>query len=204
MFQKNEPDIAHVNQKMELLVSEMKDRLYTNSGREKDVAEVKLGSNTSIFLQKMDPTVSKEIREVCCRFLRRAYKETLDRVSINMKLMARMAKLTPALVLDKDKEINAHALPFLQFIAEDDIDKVDSQLNKIKHFPTEELFDGTIPSNPAEFWCTVNKFRDSEGVQTFKELSDFFLTTLTLPMSTCYVERIFSIVTYIKDKGGCQ
>ena len=50
------------------------------------------------------------------------------------------------------------------------------------------------------FWACVLNCTNSVGEQPFKELALFALKLLTLPVSNAVVERLFSVMSCIKDK----
>ena len=50
-----------------------------------------------------------------------------------------------------------------------------------------------------KFWAAVRAY-ELNNETIFKELADYALTCNSLPVSNAYVERIFSIVAFMKDK----
>ena len=71
---------------------------------------------------------------------------------------------------------------------------IQTQLRKI------DLVDLDIDTNlsPAEFWGKLRMY-ERGGEFTFRELYDHALNVLTIPFSTAFVERIFSIISYTKN-----
>lgn len=63
-----------------------------------------------------------------------------------------------------------------------------------EHFPEE-----VIPSSSVKFWSQVKK-HERGGEKVFEKLADYALAVFTHPMSTTSVERVFSQVTFVKDK----
>ena len=55
-------------------------------------------------------------------------------------------------------------------------------------------------TNTVKFWNEVTKYRDSSGLNPFKELARFAISVLVLPHSNAEVERIFSQMNIVKNK----
>lgn len=53
----------------------------------------------------------------------------------------------------------------------------------------------------ATFWVNVLHVKDSGGKYAFKELAEFVLRTLSLPLAKATVERVFSIMNFVKSKS---
>lgn len=51
------------------------------------------------------------------------------------------------------------------------------------------------------FWINVLNINDSSGKQAFKDLAEFSLRVLSLPLANAIVERVFSIMNSVKTKA---
>ena len=56
-----------------------------------------------------------------------------------------------------------------------------------------------MPSEMAQFWSGVRSYKRN-GDLMFTELAEYALSCLSIPISTAVVERVFSQVTFIKNK----
>lgn len=65
-----------------------------------------------------------------------------------------------------------------------------------------EIFPGASISETSsiEMWSTIKRLSTATRELKFKELSEFAIRTLTLPISNATVERVFSIMNAIKTK----
>lgn len=54
--------------------------------------------------------------------------------------------------------------------------------------------------SPEEFWIMVRRIQNLNGERTYKDLANFALRALTLPTSNADIERIFSVMTIVKNK----
>jgi len=63
-------------------------------------------------------------------------------------------------------------------------------------FPGKSVHDITL----INCWATFSQVTNAAGDHTFKELSEFALRLLSLPISNAMVERIFSVMNATKNK----
>ena len=201
MFQCNEPNVVKMHREFSMQVKSMKDRIYYPDGKTlKEMRHVTFGARfLDLCSKQTNPTMVAAVQKRCHEFLVNANDETRDRVSGHMETMAKMAKITPEVVLHRLKEGKVQDLPFQEFI--EDLDVLESQLQRINYVDwLVELNIEEIPDNAAKFWGLLSEYSDEEGERPFKDVAGFFLISLSLPLRSAYVERVFSIVTYIKEK----
>ena len=87
-------------------------------------------------------------------------------------------------------------LPFQQFC--EDLYSAENELRKLKVIPLEDI--GISKSmESVKFWAVLRTY-ELNGTAVFKVLADYALTVLSLPVSNSYVERTFSILTFMKDR----
>lgn len=77
---------------------------------------------------------------------------------------------------------------------EENIDKLLQQWHNINYIQWNAT------SNVIEFWSEVRSYKNSAGINTFKELSDLAISALSLPHSNASVERAFSAMNIVKNK----
>ena len=63
----------------------------------------------------------------------------------------------------------------------------------------EEVFGSNVTSEPIPFWLRLSSY-SRQGDKPYEHLAAYALNCLLLPSSTASVERVFSQVTYIKNK----
>lgn len=83
-----------------------------------------------------------------------------------------------------------------------DTDILEVQWNNLGTLRFEEVFPGKNIKDISllECWIEISKLRNATGKQMFKELSNFALRVLTLPVSNAVVERVFSVMNTTKTK----
>ena len=77
---------------------------------------------------------------------------------------------------------------------------MESQFRLFKQVKWEEELEEIVKEdNTVKFWAAVRVY-EMNNETIFKDLADYALTCNSLPVSNAYVERIFSIVAFMKDK----
>lgn len=66
--------------------------------------------------------------------------------------------------------------------------------------PHPELYANVHKMDINHFWACVLDYTNSGGVHEFRELALFALRALTVPISNAVVERLFSVMSYLKNK----
>jgi hypothetical protein len=141
-----------------------------------------------------------DIKERCVKFLIQLVHEVQKRLPESKHTPRNIQKPPPTRILFSDQSPTYEQLPFKEFIPEVDRSKVESQLRLIKHVNWEEsLFEDGVPEDPVKFWAQVRLYERNEE-KVFLELSNYALSVYSLPCSNAFVERIFSTVTFLKDK----
>ena len=78
--------------------------------------------------------------------------------------------------------------------SDEEIEATKSQFIKI------HLIDWTNNTDTEKFWTEVHKYRDSSGLNPFKEFSGHAMSMLILSHSNAQVERLFSSMNHVKSK----
>ena len=201
MFQQNNPNIALMVRELTLQLKSIKDRIYYPDGKPKEMIHVSFGAKFKELCrvhETQNPEMVLEIQKRCRIYLEKVLEETQKRVAENMETMVKITKLSPNLILDRNKEIRIDQLPFPQFI--DDISTLECQLMKIKHINWAELMGEEDVNDATKFWAKVSQYTIEDNSTPFTEVATYFLNLLSLPVSSAFVERCFSLVTYVKDK----
>ncbi|XP_042858157.1 uncharacterized protein LOC122244344 [Penaeus japonicus] len=78
---------------------------------------------------------------------------------------------------------------------ENQYEKISLKTNWKEEFPEFE-----IPKDPVKFWCHVLHHENAIEENCYKELAVIALNSYCIPLSTSFVERVFSHVTNVKTK----
>ena len=92
------------------------------------------------------------------------------------------------------------SLPFQHLIG--DVSTVEDQYRRVilVNWTEESTFNGTIPNSSVTFWSGVLRYTNSANVQPFRDLAEYCLSCLSMPVSNAVVERTFSVVSTVKTK----
>ena len=97
------------------------------------------------------------------------------------------------------QDVMFYDLPHRAFSPDPDL--AENELRKLKVMDRTKL---ELESDVVtiKFWAQVYEFQ-IEDEKIFKNIATYALKVLSLPVSNSYVERVFSIVSFMKDKV-CQ
>lgn len=142
----------------------------------------------------------EDVKRRCCKFMVVAIEELDKRIPTNWKIFENISSLKPSKMLSMGVRKPFSELPFQSFMGQKE--KVEEQYRSIIHVNwKEEMFDGNnIPDDPVQFFGKIRLYEGMEGELLYAELADYVLNCHSLPLSNCYVERIFSMMGFIKTK----
>jgi hypothetical protein len=111
-----------------------------------------------------------------------------------------MTKLYPKSLLNLENPVDVESLPYQQLIGTK-MSEIESQLRRSRHVDwMTELQLESMPEDPVEFWGRVREYTDASGVKPCFDLADYIVTCFAVPTSNAFIERIFSMVAFVKDK----
>lgn len=112
-----------------------------------------------------------------------------------------LSGLSPSKLLSQTARFPFEQLPMQHLMAEN-LDELENQYRRILLHPwvEEEIFAAGIPKDTETFWSKIFSFEGGEGIFPYRPLAKYALSCLTMPISNAFVERIFSHVTYVKNK----
>ena len=139
-----------------------------------------------------------QVKRICFTFLEVALQELDKRIPSNWKIFNRINSLTPEKLLSSDR-CPFSSLPFLEFCGEK-LEDIESQYRRVNQVDwiSYEPCNGKIP-DPVGFYGIVRNYCVS-GEYVFRELADFVLSVYSLPLSNAYTERMFSMISFVKNK----
>nr|XP_012563314.1 unnamed protein product [Hydra vulgaris] len=214
------PACISTNVDPEKLVSELnlhykslQQRVLDNQGVQLPLKRVDFGAKFLSDCRKYIDTYPQTQKEIarkniesvltrCLQFLLRLLKELDQRLPENKEIFQGLSYLSPSKVLHQSSKMPFTHLP-LRHIMKDKAQNIEDQYRKVSlvDWSSTELFENScIPKDTTEFWTAVRHYKNTSGDAAFKELADYCLTCLVLPISNAFVERIFSQVTFVKNK----
>ena len=139
----------------------------------------------------------RDIKERCRKFMVSLHDEIQKRLPLNKKIFRDITLFAPEQILSRESTFSS--LPFPTFCV--NVDEAEEQFRKLKQVNWREdgPWDNEIPTNSVAFWAGVGNFQIG-GENIFPDIARYALNCLSLPTSNAYVERVFSIVNFVKDK----
>ncbi|KAK4322674.1 hypothetical protein Pmani_006575 [Petrolisthes manimaculis] len=168
----------------------------------------KLGEKFEFDLKrsKLLPEKKLEIQRRCHDFLIEAINQIDKRIDNTTMKMKYIKHLSPKNCLSQMKpRFTNEDLPFVQLAKDENFDilKVANQWEQLsmKTNWREEFPNSDIPTDPVEFWAKVHEYKNACGENCYRELATIALNSYCIPLSTAFVERVFSHVTNVKTKA---
>lgn len=144
-------------------------------------------------LKKLEISSANEnsIRTRCINFLMEFAKQLRQRLP--EKVLKKLSVISVSNAIRYNKESLIPLLEELQILP--------TQASKIEmQWRSLESSMWSCKDDTNEFWGEVYNFKDAVGHNPYKELADFALQFLVLPISNADVERLFSVKNSIKTK----
>ncbi|KAK3926574.1 General transcription factor II-I repeat domain-containing protein 2 [Frankliniella fusca] len=186
---------------------EMLKRAFQTPANDRPADQLKLGWDFDQLLKTV--TISEAdllaVRPNCGQFLLKLGIELCERLPANLATINKIKYFSPKLALAKVARPEFEQLP---------IERAD-HLNK-DTLETQWIALGTLAlsdicphadknhdidnTDIQHFWSDVLNLGDASGNHPFEELAMFAIRCLTLPISNAVVERIFSLLNFLKSK----
>lgn len=208
-FQASNPDASKLFKELEDLRNFLLQKVYRDPHDRKICwapNDRKLGEKFEYDLKcsSLVPEKKLEIQRRCRDVLLEAINQIDKRLDNTTMKMEYIKYLNPKICLSQVRP-RFHDLPLEQLAKEQNFDvmKVANQYEQIamKKDWREEFPGSDIPTNPVEFWSYVFDYENAAGEKCYRELATIVLDTYCIPLSTAFVERVFSHVTNVKTKA---
>ncbi|KAK4299842.1 hypothetical protein Pmani_027914 [Petrolisthes manimaculis] len=210
-FQASNPDPSKLFEELEELRMFLLQRVYKDPHERKHLwapTDEKLGEKFEFDLKrsKLLPEKKLEIQRRCHDFLIEAINQIDKRIDNTTMKMKYIKHLSPKNCLSQMKpRFTNEDLPFVQLAKDENFDilKVANQWEQLsmKTNWREEFPNSDIPTDPVEFWAKVHEYKNACAENCYRELATIALNSYCIPLSTAFVERVFSHVTNVKTKA---
>ena len=140
------------------------------------------------------------IKGKCFDFLKVLATKLLEKVPSNLNMLNKMKLLSPNICLNSSRPLLKDVFPLELKDANVKLDDLDSQWRNLLNIHWDDYFVEGISEDPVVCWTFVLFFKNAGGQLVFKELAQFALKLLSLPLSNAVVERVFSVMNIVKTK----
>ncbi|KAI4455655.1 hat family dimerization domaincontaining protein-related [Holotrichia oblita] len=138
----------------------------------------------------------EKIKQNSQHFVLTLCRELTKRIPQNLEVFYSIKYFSPEICL---KQINRPKFDNLPLnILDDNLSKQDFENEWNNLLAVNWNLEKDISSH--NFWVKVLEYQNAGGVHIYANIAKFALTTLTLPISNAFVERIFSFMNTIKTK----
>ncbi|QQP39542.1 Uncharacterized protein FKW44_020460, partial [Caligus rogercresseyi] len=160
------------------------------------VGAVNYGITVMMALEEawMDSAVEMSFKGRCRDFVVEACRQVQNRLPANVHLWKSMTAFSLRSILSQSKDpLNSiSVLPL--YVG--DLAALETQYQAVAFHP----WTTTDDCHAEAFWVEVFNYRDSSGEQAFRDLAQFALSLLAMPLSNADVERVFSQMALVKSK----
>ena len=208
-FQTTNPDPTKLFKELEELRNFLLQKLYRDF-RQRQLpwllSDCKLGDKFELDLKVCNLSAERKqaIQQRCRDFMYEAVKQIDKRIDNTTMKMNYIKYLSPEKCLSQVRpKFTDLPLEKLARAEKFDVHKVANQYERIAvktdwgaEFPSSE-----IPTDPVNFWTHVLNYENAIGEKCYQELAIIALNSYCIPLSTAFVERVFSHVTNVKTKA---
>ena len=209
LFQSDKVNPKKVHDELEMEFKRLNDMVYDRHGAEKPLSAVffpgPFMAEAQKYLQLHNhlPEAVKRVMEIKTR-CRSMIIEVIAQMEVRLtpgdNVFKGLSHLSPKNCLSQTKRADFKQLPFQHLMKNSQ--KCEIQYSKLLllNWKEEEVCNGEIPQDSEKFWIGVGNRTNSLGELMFDELSTYVLACLSVPLSNAIVERVFSGVTFLKNK----
>lgn len=152
-----------------------------------------------ILCRMNDPNTVQNIRARSVEFV----FELIDQLKARLPNNIRIFRMIKSFSIENTLKVIKNRITEIAVMEEfnldlDTVEKIERQWENITSVQWD--LDLVKSGDSFRFWMTVYKFRDSAGINPFKELCDLVFILLALPISNADVERVFSMMNIVKSK----
>lgn len=152
-----------------------------------------LGYEFELFSKEINPQMLVNVKGRCIDFTKKLIIELRNRLPSNLKVLRKMNLFSSKNCLRVLKEPIIEIAALLGYTPEE-VDKINDQWTNLT------LIKWVNVNTTIDLWNEIYFYKDSAGINPFRELADLAVKILSLPHSNADVERLFSQTNIIKNK----
>ncbi|TRY78592.1 hypothetical protein TCAL_12280 [Tigriopus californicus] len=211
-FQSSKADPEQMVKELDLLHRSIKIRVKDANGTNLSLSRVDFGGAFMTMLMSLvrergprgdalQQSVNQNVKTRAQTFMETLLIQLEARMPVSQQVFRGLSTLCSQKVLSQSGRATFLELPSRHLIQ--DVGLVEMQYRKIQlHIWQEEsIFNGDLPQESESFWAKIRLYKLSDESHPYRELVDYALAALSVPVSNAIVERIFSHVTFVKNKN---
>lgn len=158
---------------------------------------IDFGQTFETLAQNIEPSKVQEVRQRCARVMVRLCQELVNRFPDNAGIVENISSFDIRSVFGQPFK----PLPWELAPANVDRDEIERQRRLVNALRLEDITDQSIETlTPERLWICLLNHKNAGGQHVCKELAEFAIRALSLPISNATVERVFSIMNIVKTK----
>lgn len=134
----------------------------------------------------------------CFQFMKTACKQVLKRLPSSFEIFNRIENFTPGRCLSIDNKPKFSSLPLHLLPESCSVNDAEREWRSLSAQTVK--YQGDIPGNVHEFWCSVWHMTTATNEPAFQNIAQLAIVLLLLPISNAVVEQAFSQVSIVKNK----
>lgn len=165
---------------------------------------INLGTECNAFVSDLPPEIKSHIWKSCLQFLITTSSELQNRFPLDNPFFDSLRFLKPDVaLLNRPEHLKSLRHVYDKFNGVDGFNKmeVDIEWYRLLHyFDTESEKQSFMEKTIEDFWWSLMQIRNFEDKYEFKNLCYLASLCMALPHSNAETERVFSVVTDVKNK----
>lgn len=168
-----------------------------------DLSKVDLGIDyhREVAKNTLSLEQKKTVETRSVNYIKQLVKELIQRLPNNIAHFKKMQCFSPKICLSQFSKAKFSDLPFLDIFGDQrKLFLMETQYNNLMNINWNLYYNEEIITDSYKFWPKVLRHQNLGGICEFKEIAEFALTLLSLPISNAVAERVFSIMNLTKTK----
>lgn len=161
------------------------------------VENIDFGSSFKSLAQQLPANKTLEVQKRCTGVLVKLCQEIVNRLPANVNIVQNLS----AFDVQNTLSIGCVNKPLPWELAPSTANKseIERQRRLISNYTSADISEEDIVT-PEKMWITLLEKKNAGGQYVCRELAEFALRSLSLPISNATVERVFSIMNIVKSK----
>ncbi|XP_039301961.1 uncharacterized protein LOC113005616 isoform X1 [Solenopsis invicta] len=141
------------------------------------------------------------VKQRCAEFLQVLVKELVNRLPNNVETIEKLRFFCPATALVISVRPKFNDLPLELVEKMEDLELLENQWVSLGILKMLDICPENNEPDAVTFWSKLYYLKNAGGLFPLRELAEFALRLLVLPLSNAVVERVFSIMNAVKTKS---